>query len=194
MRSNALRRHHREPQTRYRIAVPPAAPHNTKLHKFFYHDCHSVKATRNLNLGCSSNYSLTSLELSSPFVFLFLRQDVSSQARSAVEAALAAIAEAETAGPPTEASTAAYDAVGMAQAALDRRYAAASDVGAASDASQGEDGAAAGQAAGGVGGSSGSGSSDILQDEAEMTKEPESARMTRDNPAASHSHMSHLLW
>lgn len=121
------------------------------------------------------------------------RQDVASPARSAVEAALSAIAEAETVGPPTAASTAAYDAVGMAQAALDRRYAAASDVGGTSDASKGKGGAPAGKAAGGVGGSS-SGSSSVFQDEAEMTKEPESARMTRDNPAASHSHMSHLLW
>ena len=51
---------------------------------------------------------------------------------------------------------------------------------------------------GGGGGSSSSSSSStsggVFQDEAEMTKEPESARMTRDNPAASHSHMSHLLW
>ena len=153
-----------------------------------------MQAAQNLNFGCSSNYSLTSLKLSFPFVLLFLRQDAASPARSAVEAALAAIAEAETAGPPTEATTAAYDAVGMAQAALDRRYAAASDVGAASDASQGEEGTAAGQAAGGVGGSSDSDRRDTFQDEAEMTKEPESARMTRDNPAASHSHMSHLLW
>ena len=129
---------------------------------------------------------------------------MASPARSAVEAALSAIAEAETADPPTAASTAAYDAVGIAQAALDRRYAAASDIGVASDASHGEDRTATGQAAGagsssssssssGGGGSSGGGCNEVL-DEAEMTKEPESARMTRDNPAASHSHMSHLLW
>ena len=135
---------------------------------------------------------------------------MASPARSAVEAALSVIAEAKTAGPPTAASTAAYDAVGMAQAALNRRYAAPSDVGVASDASQGGGDAATGQAAdsgggngsssstSGGGGSSSSSSSStsggVFQDEAEMTKEPESARMTRDNPAASHSHMSHLLW
>ena len=135
---------------------------------------------------------------------------MASPARSAVEAALSVIAAATNAGPPTAASTAAYDAVGMAQAALNRRYAAPSDVGVASDASQGGGDAATGQAAdsgggngsssstSGGGGSSSSSSSStsggVFQDEAEMTKEPESARMTRDNPAASHSHMSHLLW
>eukprot|EP00903_Cladosiphon_okamuranus_P016720 g15412.t1 len=124
------------------------------------------------------------------------RQDVvTSPARSAVQAALAAIAEAQkatTTDSITESSTAAHDAIGMVQAALDRRDSASAELGVVSpdgspdSVSSRDDGGSAtgGRALDGGGGS----------DEERSTKEPESAHLSRNNPAASHSHMAHLLW
>lgn len=125
---------------------------------------------------------------------------VTSPARSAVQAALAAIAEAQTAtsaGATAESSAAAQDAIGMVQAALDRRDSAAAELGAvSSDDSPGavtpnsasprdtSSGAAEGGPSDGSDGS----------DQEDPTKEPESAHWSRNNPAASHSHMAHLLW
>eukprot|EP00752_Nemacystus_decipiens_P001247 g1246.t1 len=129
------------------------------------------------------------------------RQDlVTSPARSAVQAALAAIAEAQAATPAgatAESSAAAQNAIGMVQAVLDRRDSAASVLGfVSSDDTLGavtpdsvsprekvsgtvEDGTPDG----------GDGS-----DQEDPAKEPESARWSRNHPAASHSHMAHLLW
>ncbi|CAN0022771.1 unnamed protein product [Ectocarpus sp. 4 AP-2014] len=117
--------------------------------------------------------------------------EVTSQARSAVQAALSAVAEAQAAAPATAtaSSAAAQDAIGMVQAALDRRDSAAVELGAASS----EDTPVADEAAvltsrddGSVSGGG--------EEGGDGTKEPESARWSRNNPAASHSHMAHLLW
>lgn len=121
---------------------------------------------------------------------------VTSPARSAVQAALAAIAEAQTATPAgatPESSAAAQDAIGMVQAALDRRDSAAAQLGVVSsdDTADSVSPRADGDAAG-VGSSDGGDGSD--QEGENLTKEPESAHWSRNNPAASHSHMAHLLW
>ncbi|CAB1102748.1 unnamed protein product [Ectocarpus sp. CCAP 1310/34] len=110
--------------------------------------------------------------------------EVTSQARSAVQAALSAVAEAQATAPAaaTASSTAAQDAIGMVQAALDRRDSAAVELGAKSS----EDTQVAAEAA--VLTSRGG------EESGDGTKEPESARWSRNNPAASHSHMAHLLW
>lgn len=125
---------------------------------------------------------------------------MTSPARSAVQAALAAIAEAQiatSASATAESSAAAQDAIGMVQAALDRRDSAAAELGVvSSDDAPGavtsnsvsprdeSGGAAEGGSSDGGGGS----------DQQDPTKEPESAHWSRNNPAASHSHMAHLLW
>lgn len=108
-----------------------------------------------------------------------------------MQAALSAVAEAQAAAPAaaTASSTAAQDAIGMVQAALDRRDSVAVELGAASS----EDTPVAAEAAvltsRGDGSVSGGG-----EEGGDGTKEPESARWSRNNPAASHSHMAHLLW
>lgn len=136
---------------------------------------------------------------------------MTSPARAAVEAALSAIAEAETTdsiGTLSGASSTAKDAVGMVQAALERRDVAAKDLAfetahgdarkprptSASDVdvSPEDDSESAGTSVG-EGGEKG-GKGEVADEEEEPTKEPESARRTRNNPVASHSHMSHLLW
>lgn len=107
-------------------------------------------------------------------------------------AALSAISQAEIGDAPTAASTAAHEAVAMVKEALDRRESAGIDLGVEHDespttvADSSEGDLAIGQSAGGNGG-------DLYYEE-ELTKEPESARVTRNSPAASHCHMSHLLW
>lgn len=115
---------------------------------------------------------------------------MTSPARSAVEAALSAVAQAQVATPADGAtaasSAAAQDAIGMVQAALDRRDAAAAELSAILP----EDPAVAVSAAD----DSPSGGDAPEVDQEESTKEPESARWSRNNPAASHSHMAHLLW
>ncbi|CBN76462.1 methylase-related [Ectocarpus siliculosus] len=119
------------------------------------------------------------------------QDEVTSQARSAVKAALSAVAEAQAAAPAaaTASSTAAQDAIGMVQAALDRRDSATVELGAESS----EDTPVAAETA--VLTSRGDGSvSDGGEEGGDGTKEPESARWSRNNPAASHSHMAHLLW
>lgn len=115
------------------------------------------------------------------------------QARSAVQAALSAVAEAQAAAPAatTASSTAAQDAIGMVQTVLDRRDSAAVELGAASS----EDTPVAAEAAALT--SRGDGGVSSIGEEGgdgTGTKEPESARWSRNNPAASHSHMAHLLW
>lgn len=120
-----------------------------------------------------------------------INQDVvTSPARSAVQAALAAIAEAQSAAPagaPGASSAAALDAVGMAQAALDRRDSAAAELGAVSSDDTPPRDESAGPAGGGP-------SHDDGSNQHGRTREPQSAHWSRNNPAASHSHMAHLLW
>ncbi|CAM9176309.1 unnamed protein product, partial [Ectocarpus fasciculatus] len=122
------------------------------------------------------------------------QDEVTSQARSAVQAALSAVAEAQAAAPAatTASATAAQDAIGMVQAVLDRRDSAAVELGAGSS----EDTPVAAEAAAltSRGDSSVSGGGEEGGDETRNNKEPESARWSRNNPAASHSHMAHLLW
>lgn len=126
---------------------------------------------------------------------------MTSPARSAVQAALAAIAEAQTAtsaGTTAASSAAAQDAIGMVQAVLDRRDLAAAELGVvSSDDTPGavtpDSMSSPGDESGGSveGGPSHDSDSSV---QPELTKEPESAHWSRNNPAASHSHMAHLLW
>lgn len=127
---------------------------------------------------------------------------MTSPARSAVQAALAAIAEAQTAPPAgatAASSAAAQDAIGMVQAALDRRDSAAAELGVVSSGDtpvaitpepvspRDESGGTA------DGGLSGGGDS---SDQGELVVESEAAQRSRTKPAAPHSHinMAHLLW
>ena len=78
------------------------------------------------------------------------------------------------------------DGTSATQTALQRRDSVAADLGAAAD-----DGASARAGRGGAG--SGLDADDEGREEP-LSKEPDSARTTRNSPAASHSHLSHLLW
>ncbi|CAM9184177.1 unnamed protein product [Pylaiella littoralis] len=134
--------------------------------------------------------------------FRFRQDAVTSPARSAVQAALSAVAGAQTAAPAATAvsSTAAQDAIGMVQAALGRRDSAAAEDGgvvtsevaplaaatADSPSPLDDDRGCAGNDARSPGGDG--------SDEMQSKKEPESAVWSRHNPAASHRHMAHLLW
>ncbi|CAM9884756.1 unnamed protein product, partial [Scytosiphon promiscuus] len=132
----------------------------------------------------------------------FPTHTVTSPARSAVQAALSAIAEAQTAAdaPAADTSAAAQEAVSMVQEALDRRDSAAAELAAvSSDGTPSVAGVETPPQGKGIslGGSDGDGGEETTETSVaakESTKEPESARWSRNNPAASHSHMAHLLW
>lgn len=150
---------------------------------------------------------LTRLYKSRTNLFLYIRlfdvdqHTVTSPARSAVQAALAAMAEAQTIADPAtaESSAAAQDAIGMVQEALDRRESAAAELKAVASeetppASEVDTPPPGKDVSSGSSGSGGGEETGIAVAVKESTKEPESARWSRNNPAASHSHMAHLLW
>lgn len=128
-----------------------------------------------------------------------------SPARAAVQAALAAVAGEETATPPTPSGIAAREAISMVQAALERRDSATTGLGASArdppaagaDSSSDNVGSSTGNSAdvGGVatafGGGGGVGEGDFDE---EVTREPQSALRTRNNPAGAHVPLAHLLW
>lgn len=107
-----------------------------------------------------------------------------------------AVAGAET-DPPTPSFAAARDAISRAQSTLEGQDSAAAELNAAAAA---EDVAEQVKQIGGGGvmkdsrgGRIGADGVDVCEEE-EVMKEPDSARVTRNSPAASHSHLSHLIW
>lgn len=96
----------------------------------------------------------------------------------------------------------------MVQAALGRRDSTTEEVGVAlhddcsTSATAGREGVTTagptyfgvGSDAGEVGAADGEGGDFEEEDDEEPTREPVSALVTRNNPAGSHSQMSHLLW
>lgn len=140
-------------------------------------------------------------------------QAVISPARAAVKAAQAAVAREGKASPSSPSAAEARKAIDMVQAALGRRDEAAANLAlpvAKSPSATGEKvargvdvnhfSAVEATATGGelpVGRDlaevAGAGNGGYAFDE-EPTREPESALRTRNNPAASHSPLAHLLW
>lgn len=117
-----------------------------------------------------------------------------------MEAALEAVAS-EEATALTTSRDAARDAISMVQAALGRRDSAAYELESSrSDPCENSDPSAGDISASvvGVATTDEAGHESTRQKSSDMddepTTEPESARRTRNNPVASHSHLAHLLW